>query len=95
MLGKASLFQPGSKLLNGVHKGVRLLTLLEGRGIHKVAGEGPQLAGQGLHQHADSHTGGEGMGIDDQVRPAASPKISVRYPVQCPRDLCRLMLTSS
>lgn len=72
MLGKASLFQAVAKLLDGVHKVVGVLALLEGRGIHKVAIEGPHLAGQGLHQHPNRHSGWEGMWVDDQIRPAVS-----------------------
>lgn len=70
MLCKASLLQPITKLLYGVHKVIWVLALLEGRGVHKVAIEGAHLAGQGLHQHANGHAGWEGMRVDDQVRPA-------------------------
>ena len=72
MLCKASLLQSVAKLLNGVHKVVGVLTLLEGRSIHKVAVEGAHLAGQGLHQHPNGHSGWEGMRVDDQIRPAMS-----------------------
>ena len=75
MLGKACLLQPGAKLLDRVDKGVGLLTLLEGGGIHKLPAEGPQLADQGLHQHSDGHTGREGVRVDDQVRPAADVQV--------------------
>ena len=72
MLCKASLLQPVAKLLDGVHKVVGVLALLEGRSIHKVAVEGSHLAGQGLHQHPNGHSGWEGMRVDDQIRPAMS-----------------------
>lgn len=72
MLSKAGLLQPVAKLLNGVHKLVGLLTLLEGGGVNKVTIQGPNFACQGLHQHADGHTRGEGVGIDDQIRPVTN-----------------------
>ena len=72
MLGEACLLQPGTKFLNGIHKSIRLLALLEGGGVNKLAAEGPHLADKRLHQHADGHTRWEGMGVDDQVRPATT-----------------------
>ena len=76
MLGKACLFQPGTKLLNGIHKSVGLLAFLEGGGINKLAAEGPHLADKGLHQHANGHTGWEGMRVDYQVGPVATIPMS-------------------
>lgn len=78
MLSEASLLQPVAKLLDGVHEVIGVLTLLEGGGVHKVAVEGAHLAGQGLHQHPNGHTGREGVRVDDQVRPAAKRSRAIR-----------------
>ncbi len=56
VLGKAGQLQPVAKLLNGVDKLIRLLTLLEGGCIHKVAIQSSNFACQGLHQHANGHS---------------------------------------
>ena len=56
MLCKASHFKPITKLLNGVHELVWLLTLLEGGGVHKMTVQRPNFACEGLHQHANGHT---------------------------------------
>lgn len=56
MLGKAGLLQPVAKLLNGVNKLIRLLTLLEGGRVHKVTIQSSNFACQGLHQHANGHS---------------------------------------
>jgi len=75
MLGKAGLLQPVAKLLNGVNKLIRLLTLLEGGRVHKVTIQSSNFACQGLHQHANGHSWGEGMGVDDQIWPAEHMQI--------------------
>ncbi len=56
MLGKAGLLQPVAKLLNGVNKLIRLLTLLEGGCIYEVTIQSPNFACQGLNQHANGHS---------------------------------------
>ena len=70
VLGKASLLQPVAKLLNGTHKLIRLLTLLEGGCIYKVTIQSANFACQGLHQHANGHSRWEGMGVNDEIWPA-------------------------
>ncbi len=59
---------PVPELLADMVDNAMLLVELEGRGVLEGAVDGTTLACHGLDEHADGHTGWEGMRVDHHIR---------------------------
>ena len=67
---EACSFQGVASCLHQLRGGGPPVGGLEGGSVDEAAPQGAPLADQALQQHADCHARGEGVRVDDQIRPA-------------------------